>query len=286
MRRILVTGASGFLAGHLIARLEGRRPVIKIGRERDLADPGQARAAVRAARPDEVYHLAGTTRAKDWDGMWRAHVTATVNILQALADAGRPVRVIIAASSAEYGAAGGVRRAKEDAPLEPVNLYGACKVAQTMAALSFNRGALEIVVARIFNVLGPGTPENLAPGAFATQIDRVAAGLQSREILVGELSPRRDYIDARDVATALEILMRRGVPGEIYNVGSGRSSTMRAVLQGLAGAAGVRIVEKVDPSRCRPSEVRDIAADTRKLAALGWKPRIPLARSLADMLER
>lgn len=293
MRRILVTGARGFLAGPLIARLEGRARLFKLGRTEgpdvrryDLADAAQARAAVLAARPDEVYHLAGTTSARDWNGFWRAHVTATVNLLSALADAGRPVRVILAASSAEYGAAGGARRAREDAPLEPVNLYGSSKVAQTLAALSFNRGALEVVAARVFNVLGPGTPENLAPGAFARQIARVAAGLQSSEVLVGELSPRRDYVDARDVAAALELLMRRGAAGEVYNVGSGRSTTMRGVLHGLARAAGVRVTERVDPARCRPSEVRDIAADTRKIEALGWKPKIPLPRSLADMLAR
>ncbi|MBI4061464.1 MAG: NAD-dependent epimerase/dehydratase family protein, partial [Elusimicrobia bacterium] len=242
--RILVTGAGGFLAGPLLERLKGRAGVFHLARTPapgriacDLADPAAAREAVRRVRPDLVYHLAGA-RVSDWEGLWRSHVTATVNLLEALASSGRPARVVVAASSAEYGAAGGARRAREDAPLEPVTLYGSCKLSQTMAALSFNRGRLEVLAARLFNVLGPGTPDSLAPGAFARQIARVAAGRQPPEIAVGDLSPRRDYVDARDAAAALEIVARRGRAGECYNVGSGRSVPMSAVLRGLADAAG------------------------------------------------
>jgi GDP-4-dehydro-6-deoxy-D-mannose reductase len=291
MRRILVTGAGGFLARPLIARLEGRGRLFMTSRSAspgvrafDLSDPAAARAAVRAARPDEVYHLAGTTRAGDWDGMWRTHVSSTVHLLEALAARRAPVRVVIAGSSAEYGAAGGNRRPGENAPLEPVTLYGSCKLAQTLAALSFARGPVQIVAARVFNVLGPGTPENLAPGAFARQVARIADGLQAPEVAVGDLSPRRDYVDVRDVASALEFLMRRGRSGECYNVGSGRSTPMSAVLKGLLDAAGARVKTRVDPARCRPSEVKDLAADLRKIRALGWAPKIPLARSLADTL--
>lgn len=285
MKRILVTGAGGFLAGPLLKRLRGRARVIAPSRAAcDLTDARAARALVRRARPDLVYHLAGVTRAPDWNGLWKPHVTATVNLLSALAESGRRVRVVVAASSAEYGAAGGARRAREDGPLEPVTVYGSCKLAQTMAALSFSRGPLEVLAARIFNVLGTGTPENLAPGSFARQIARIAAGLQPPEVVVGDLSARRDYVDVRDVASALEAIARRGLPGECYNVGSGRSVPMTSILRGLASAAGVSPRERVDPARRRPSEVKDLAADLRKISALGWKPRIPLSRSLADTL--
>ena len=291
MKRILVTGAGGFLAGPLLERLRGRGRIFRLSRTPaagriacDLADAAAARDVVRRVRPDLVYHLAGVTRAPDWNGLWRPHVTATVNLLEALAAGGRPARVIVAASSAEYGAAGGAPRAREDSPLEPVTVYGSCKLAQTMAALSYNRGSLEVAAARIFNVLGPGTPENLAPGAFARQIARVAAGLQPPEISVGDLSPRRDYVDARDVAAALEAIARGGLPGECYNVGSGRSVPMSAVLRGLARAAGVQVTLRVDPARCRPSEVKDLAADTRRIRGLGWRPMISFSHSLSDTL--
>jgi GDP-4-dehydro-6-deoxy-D-mannose reductase len=291
MRRILITGAGGFLAGPLIARLKGRAVLYKTARTAspgihawDLTDPDQARALARAARPDEVYHLAGTTRASEWDGRWSAHVTSTVNLLEALTAAAKHVRVVISGSSAEYGAAGGSRRPDENAPLEPVTPYGACKLAQTLAALTFARGSVDVVAARIFNVMGPGTPDNLAPGSFARQVARVARGLQPAEIVVGDLSTRRDYVDVRDVAAALELLMRSGVSGECYNVGTGRSTPMRKILLGLSDAAGVRVRECVDPSRRRASEVRDVAADAKKIRRLGWTPRVSFERSLADTL--
>src|SRR4051812_5569770 len=99
MPRILVTGATGFLARAVIRDLRGRGPVFKASRHGsagvrpcDLTDPAQARALVAAARPSEVYHLVGDTRSAGWDGMWRAHVTTTVNLLEALAARGQPVR--------------------------------------------------------------------------------------------------------------------------------------------------------------------------------------------------
>lgn len=288
MRRVLVAGAGGFLAAPLLRRLAGRATVVRLNRSPrpgalafDLSDPAQARAAVAAARPDQVYLLAGTTKPASWDELWRAHVAATVNLLDALSGAGRPARVVVAGSSAAYGAAGGARRPAEDAPLEPVSAYGASKLAQELAALSFSRGPVEVVVARIFNVLGPGVPENLAPGAFARQL-AAAAGRESSEILVGDLSPRRDYLDVRDAAAALETLMRRGKTGEAYNVGSGRATSMRALFEGLARAAGARARPRFDPERARGAQIRELAADARKLRALGWAPRVPLARSLAD----
>lgn len=288
--RVLVTGAGGFLARALVARLERRVPVFKAGRAAapgvrafDLRDPERARALVAAARPRRVYHLAGDARARDWDGLWRSHVAATVNLLEALTARGEPVRVVVAGSSAEYGTAGGVRP-REDGPAEPVSLYGACKLAQTLAALSFSRGPVAVVVARLFNVLGPGTPPHLAPGAFARQLARIRDGLQPPELAVGNLDARRDYLDARDAAAALEVLMRRGTSAAVYNAGSGRSVRMRALLDAMSAAAGVRARLVFDPARSRPSEVRDLRADARRLRALGWRPRVPLARSLAETL--
>ncbi len=291
MRRVLITGGRGFLAGPLIARLKDRAEVFAVGLSKspgvaafDLTDPSAARAAVRMIRPDEVYHLAGTTRQGTWDAVWRAHVSTTVNLLEALVARATPVRVVISGSSAEYGAAGGGRSPTESADPQPTTLYGAAKLAQTLAALSYARAGLEVVVARIFNVLGPGTPDNLAPGAFARQIARIAGGLQPPEAAVGDLSARRDYVDVRDTAAALEVLMRRGVSGQCYNVGSGRSTPMSDILHGLAATAQVALRTRVDPARLRRSEVRDLAANTGKIRALGWSPKISLEQSLADTL--
>ncbi|MDX6769821.1 MAG: GDP-mannose 4,6-dehydratase [Elusimicrobiota bacterium] len=286
MARVLLTGAGGFLAGPLAQRLRGRRPFLSRHRDLDLSDAASARALVRDARPSLVFHLAGRTRPGSWEDYWKSHATATVNLLEALSSEGRPVKVVLVGSAAEYGAAGGRRVVREDAPLEPLSLYGASKLAQTLAALSYNRGPVSVVVARLFNVLGPGTPDNLAPGAFARQVAAIEAGRQPPELLVGDLSPRRDYLDARDAAEALLALGARGRGGECYNVGAGRSTSMRAVLDGLLAASTAAVAVRVDPARLRKAEVQDLAADARKLRReTGWRPRFTLARSLADTLD-
>lgn len=290
--RVLITGARGFLAAPVEAHWRGRARVFLARRTPgpgilagDLADTEHARAVVRASRPDIVFHLAGTTRPAPLEALWRSHATATVSLLSALAAEGRPVRVVTVGSAAEYGAAGGSRRPSEDAPTEPLSDYGTSKLAQGLCALSFNRGPVEVVVARIFNVLGPGTPENLAPGAFARQIALIERGAQDPEILVGDLSPRRDYLDRRDAADALAALAGRGRPGLVYNVGEGRSRSMRSILDGLLATSTARVRVAVDPSRLRPAQVRDLAAGVYRLRRdTGWRPRVRLERSLADTL--
>lgn len=292
-RRVLITGARGFLAAPLEDLWRGRArltlarrtpgPGITAG---DLADPDFARALVRRARPDLVFHLAGLTRPEPLEELWRAHATATVSLLSALAAEGRPVRVVTAGSAAEYGAAGGRTRPAEDAPCEPLSPYGTSKLAQTLCALSFSRGPVEVIVARLFNVLGPGAPENLAPGAFARQVARIEAGSQAPEIMVGDLTAKRDYLDARDAAAALTALAARGRAGTVYNAGTGKAVPMRAVLDGLLAASSARVRVSVDPARLRPSEVKSMAADASRLRReTGWRPRVPMSRSLADTLE-
>lgn len=285
MARVLLTGAGGFLAGPLARRLSARRPFLARHADYELSSPADARALVRDSRPSLVFHLAGRTRPGSWEEYWKSHVTATVNLLEALAAEGRPVKVLLVGSAAEFGAAAG-RRARETSPCEPLSAYGASKLAQTLAGLSFDRAPLRVLAARLFNVLGPGTPENLAPGAFARQIAAIEAGRQAPELLVGDLSSKRDYLDARDAAGALLALAARGRGGESYNVGAGRSTSMRAVLDGLLAASTVKVAVRVDPSRLRPSEVQELYADTAKLRReTGWRPAVPLARSLADTLD-
>jgi GDP-4-dehydro-6-deoxy-D-mannose reductase len=295
---VLITGAAGFLAGPLYDELRPRRPREPIFRASRSPRPGMLageltdRAAVarllRRCRPRWVFHLAGTTRRLGWEGLWRAHVTTTLNLIEAAAalPRGRRPALIVCGSSGEYGPPPGRGLVTEEAPTRPVTLYGASKLAQTLAALSARHRGMDVYVARIFNVLGPGIPEHLAPGAFARQIALAERGLAPRVIRVGDLSPRRDYVDVRDVARALADLPSRARPGEIYNVCLGRAVPMSDILKGLLALSCVLFQVRLDRSRLRGSEVPRIAGDHARITrTTGWHPRIPLARSLRDTLE-
>ncbi|MCX5796544.1 MAG: GDP-mannose 4,6-dehydratase [Elusimicrobia bacterium] len=294
--RVLVTGSAGFLGRALVERLRRRAglrlfltDILPAPRSRtcDLLDRDAARGLVRDCRPRLVFHMAGMTRPGPWQDLWDAHVTTTVNLLDALLRlprAQRP-RVVVAGSSAEYGAA---RRlpVTESAPPRPVSVYGATKLSQTLAALSFRHHGLVVAVARMFNVMGPGMPEHLALGSFARQIASAEAAGGPARVMVGDLGTRRDYIDVRDAAAALEALSSPQVPGGVFNVCSGRSRTMRELLSRLTAMSACPVGVSVDRARLRPSDVREFYGDSRRLRrATGWKPLIPPAQSLRDTLD-
>lgn len=284
-RRVLVTGAGGFLASALVPLLRRRFSrstlVLSARRRADLAEPGEARRLAARARPDLVFHLAGSRPPARLDALWRDNVTATLLLCEALKGC-RP-RLVVAGSSAEYGP-GPSAPVTESFPPVPLTLYGAVKHAQTLAALSFRHEGLDVRVARIFNVLGPGTPETLAPGAFAAQIvrlERTGGG----EVKVGDLRPTRDFIDVRDAAEALVALARAPGLSGCTNISSGRAVPMSMVLRQLTAAARVPLGVVRDPARLRAVEVRGIRGSHARLTrATGWRPRITLARSLEDTL--
>jgi len=251
--RALITGIGGFVGGHLSAllRQEGfevwgidRLPVaagvanravaIELG---DVCDPAFTDRIVQAARPTHVFHFAwefDPSRIGSTDAANRNVLGLTV-LLESIGASARHARVMIASSSAVYGATeqrptdkeaqpkqttaypisdGALDRQPidEDAPLKPINAYGISKVAMETAAASF-RGphGMNIVVTRTFNLLGPGMPSRLFAGSLAAQIVAAERG-GPRTIKVGRLDSSRDYIDVRDAARAYLALAMASKP--------------------------------------------------------------------------
>jgi GDP-4-dehydro-6-deoxy-D-mannose reductase len=175
---------------------------------------------------------------------------------------------------------------RETAPLRPSNAYSASKAAAEVIALQYARsGALSVVATRSFNHTGPGQRTAFAAPAFARQIADISRGRQPAVLQVGNLASRRDFSDVRDVVRAYRLLVERGRPGDVYNVCSGRSVSMREIVDDLIRIAGVEIEIKIDPARLRPVDTPDIVGDNSLLRRdTGWQPLIPLRTTLEDLL--
>jgi GDP-4-dehydro-6-deoxy-D-mannose reductase len=295
--RFLVTGIGGFvgrnLARHLLARgdrvsgtyLDERPDIDGLAgadlHEADLMDAPALARVVRAADPEAIVNLAGLSHVgESWKRMsdyFRVNVLGTENLLAAAA--GR--RVVVASSAEVYGAVPPERQPiVEEEVVDPRTPYALTKAAAER--LAFARGA---VVARSFNLVGPGQAASFALPAFAAQLAAIARGEQEPVLRVGNLSARRDFVHVDDGAAAYRALAESGRPGEVYNLASGEAPSIGEALERLMAISGVEARIETDPERMRPVDLPLLLGDNRRLRALGWEPRRTLDDALADLWE-
>jgi GDP-4-dehydro-6-deoxy-D-mannose reductase len=134
-------------------------------------------------------------------------------------------------------------------------------------------------------VIGRGLPDTLSIGAFVSQLNRIRKGEIVPEIAVGNLRPRRDFVDIRDVCNALIALATHGVSGEVYNVCSGTSISMESLLRELISRTGLDVQVIADPSRIKSADIEDIYGSNQKIRSLtGWERAFSLSDSVASMI--
>ena len=291
--RALVTGAGGFVGGHLVrhlracgddvVELEGRIDGIDITVADDLTE------AVIKAEPDVVYHLAG---ASDVGGSWAdpratflANALGTLNVLEASREAGAG-RVLAVTSADIYGR---VTESElplhEDQPLRPVTPYAASKVAaDALAQQAWLGHQMPVIRVRAFNHLGPGQSDKFVAPSLAARIARNERD-GGDEVPIGNLTPRRDITDVRDVVRAYRLLVEHGQAGEAYNVCSGKAVSVEEIAERLLAMARHPMRLVIDPDLKRPVDIPVLVGDSTKLAtATGWAPTIDLDTTLADVL--
>ena len=292
-QRILVTGAAGFVGGHLVPALHTAYPdAALLTQPFDITDEAAVQAAIRDARPDAVVHLAAiaaTTAARaDPSLAWQVNLHGTLALARAVLQHAPDATFLFAGSGDAYGAT--FRRGlavDETMPLAPLNIYGATKAAADLALGAMAAEGLRAVRARPFNHTGPGQADSFAIPAFAHQVMRIAAGLQAPVMQVGALDPERDFLDVRDVCRAYAACLRADlVPGQILNLASGHPRRIGDVLQAMLDLAGITAELRTDTARLRPTDIPRAMGDAGQARRLlGWEPRIPWAQTLADVLD-
>ncbi len=306
MVRILVTGAGGFVGGHLLrhlrdaypdAELHGtyldtpkRSPVDVQTHTLDLREPDAVTRLIREVQPLQIYHLAGQSFVPHsfeypWDTL-EINVRAQLNLILGCLAADLRPRMLVTGSAEVYGIVTQVP-ITEDAPLQPTSPYSVSKVAQDMLALQYAHSHdMPTMRVRAFNHFGPGQNERFVAPTFAMQIARIEAGMQEPVLRVGDLSAQRDFTDVRDIVRAYRLLVEQGTPGAAYNVASGTAHSIQSVLDTLLRYTRADIQVTIDETRLRPSRLPILLGDiTRLQQATNWQPQISFTQTLMDVME-
>jgi GDP-4-dehydro-6-deoxy-D-mannose reductase len=299
--RVMITGAAGFAGRHLAEHLAaagheltglGRRPESPLPATLgdyvtvDLLDPATVKEAFAAAAPEWVFHLAADASvAASWKqpaATLRNNIEATLNVLEAANGAA----VLVAGSGEVYGPPQQLP-VTEAHELRPQNPYAVSKSAADLLG-SFHSDAhgARVVRTRAFNHFGPGQTDQYVVASFARQIaEAERSGARSTTVRTGNLEPRRDFTDVRDVVRAYALLMENAEPGA-YNICSGVSRSAADILAALARESPLDVGHETDPARLRKHEVMDIRGSHDKLTeATGWQPEIPFEQTIRDTLD-
>lgn len=305
--RILITGISGFVGQHLAQHLRAVQPeaelhgtVFKHSGEStkahchaiDLRDADAVQALLAHIQPDAIYHLAGQAFVpRSFSHPWETleiNVRAQLNLILACITLQITPRILVVTSAEYYGGEAPQPHVPitEDTPPRPSSPYSVSKVTQDLLALQYHIShQLPIMRARPFNHIGPGQNERFVAPSFALQVARIEAGLQPPQIHVGDLSAQRDFTDVRDIVTAYQLIMQHGIPGEVYNVASGKAHSIQNLLDTLLTYVQQKIEVTVDTERLRPVNIPILLGDSTRLREqIGWQPKYSFEQSLFDVL--
>ena len=299
--RVLVTGAAGFAARHLVPELEAhghevfttdlppQAPAMPHYVQGDLCNGTALDALAADIRPEACIHLAGVSfipdAARDPGRLYAVNIGGTLNVFDALAAHAPGARVLFVSTAQVYGCTFSPDDAPvaESSPLYPLSPYAISKVAGEAAARAYGEYRnLRVFIARPSNHTGPGQTTKFVVPSFVEQAKAIRRG-ERKAFVAGNLASGRDFSDVRDIVAAYRIILERGTPGETYNVSAAPRVTIAELFDEIRRTAGVDAPVETNPDFFRPTDFARLL-DTSKLRALGWRPSHTLADTLRDML--
>lgn len=310
--KILITGATGFAGSYLteyltntksnqvygtylfdntlkeLDDLKNKVKFIKL----DLLDKKAVKKIIAQFKPEEIYHLAAlTSPAASFIAPQETisnNILAQINLLETIREVKSKAKILIIGSADEYGLVDQkVVPIKEITPFNPTTPYSVSKITQDLLGLQyFNSYKLNIYRARPFNHIGPRQTDGFVVASFCKQIAQIERNQTEAVIKVGALSPVRDFTDVRDMVIAYDLLLKKGKPGVVYNIGSGKGYKISEILEKLLSFAKKKIKIEIETRLFRPVENPVVIADVNLFKkTTGWMPKIPLEKTLRDTLE-
>jgi len=306
--KVLITGIEGFvgpyiadsllqdgaevIGTYLITQRQETHPLNpKITSEQlDVTDTKAVDALIKKIRPDAIVHLAGfSSVSQSWkhpELCWKINVEGTRNLLEAVVRANINPTILIISSAEVYGKPLRLPITEEHL-LNPDSPYGKSRKEMERLALEYHSSKkLKTIILRSFNHTGPGQMPTFVCSEFAQQVARIKSGLAEPVMTVGDFNVQRDFSDVRDIAKAYVLALTECIPGEIYNVCSGKAYSIKEILEKIIRFSGIKITVTQDEAKTRPVNIQVLQGSHEKFSTeTGWRPEIDLSQTLKDLLE-
>jgi len=313
MKKVLITGSTGFVGSHLIDYILDNQPdvdlIVCAKRTKsnmdnvkhlttktkikfvdvELEDSKSVDALFTVfGEFDKCFHLAAQSFVKlSFDSpaeTLTTNVIGTINLLEAIRKFNKECVILISGSSDEYGIHNEI--IDENTYLRPLSPYAVSKVAQeNLGHQYFKSYGLKTILTRTFNHDGPRRADVFVTSSFAKQIAEIEKGGKEAVIHHGNLDSYRDFTDVRDVVRAYWLASEKCENGEPYNICSGEVTKIDDVLNKLLSFSTIKIEKKQDPNRMRPSDIMRLEGKNDKFKkATGWNIEISVDKMLEDLL--
>jgi len=299
-KKVFITGVKGFIGRSFYQYLRKRRPNLDVfGLDAkpghvdkniftcDLRQQQKLKSLLTLISPDYIFHFAGGRMANKRK-IYESNFLTTKYLFEAIKRVPNfHPRIIIPGSAAEYGKMpSGKKLVKESDLSQPLNYYGTVKLKQTNLSLQYAEMGFDIIVARMFNISGSGTPPTLAVGKFVKEIVEIEKGAKRNVICTKNLDGKRDFLDIDDICQALLMIAQNGQSGKIYNICSSRSVSIRDVLGTLLSFTKIKDITVQENKKGEAESSFDVIGSNARLkSATRWSPKISMEKSLKNTLQ-
>lgn len=299
--KVLVSGASGFVASHLIPELKSaghevlltapHHETIEIAGTKypcmpcDLRQSAAVQEMIKKSAPDAIVHLGAISHVakaeQDRALLSEVNIVGTHNLCAAASRSLASTIFLYVSTSMVYGSQANAGSCSEKTPPAPEGAYAHSKLAAESVVHAFESTSFRAYCVRPFNHIGPGQSSDFVCTAFAKRVYEAAAG---STIPVGNLGALRDFSDVRDIVRAYRLIIEKKPAPSLFVLGTGQLVSIRSVLDYFVKISQKNLEVVVDPALLRPFDQKASFADAALAAKeLGWQASVPFETTLRDI---